>query len=203
MQYVHIKLFSTAFVACAILAPGISLAQTASTTDTALASTTLTLASSTASTTPVSATTTRINILLSQIDILKRQLSALVQEVMSLGGIGTSTPAIGGVAQISVPPTTTCTQFDRALGIGMKGTDIKELQQIIYENDPVFPKSAISGFFGAVTKSALMRFQVKFGITSPTGFMGPLTRDYINQECANGGQPQGVIPRMMLPGMIH
>jgi hypothetical protein len=184
MQYVHIKLFSTAFVACAILAPGISLAQTASTT-------------------PVSATTTRINILLSQIDILKRQLSALVQEVMSLGGIGTSTPAIGGVAQISVPPTTTCTQFDRALGIGMKGTDIKELQQIIYENDPVFPKSAISGFFGAVTKSALMRFQVKFGITSPTGFMGPLTRDYINQECANGGQPQGVIPRMMLPGMIH
>ncbi|MDB5188165.1 MAG: protein of unknown function with transrane region [Candidatus Kaiserbacteria bacterium] len=187
----------------AIVLPGHTWAQTTVATDTITASTTLTLATSTASTTPVSATTTQINVLLSQIDILKKQLSALVQQVMALGGIGTSTPAVADAMPPVVPAAFQCKQFDRAIGIGMQGEDIKRLQQIIFENDPVFPKSAITGYFGPVTKSAVMRFQAKFGITTPTGFMGPLTRDFINQECVNGGQPQGVIPRMMLPGMVH
>lgn len=187
MNYSTKSLLTGSVVALAMIVPVVSSAQSASSTATSTATIT--------TTSTVSATSTQITMLLSQIDALKLQLSALIQQVINLGGIGSSTLPFDrdgnhhsgfGTSTSSMPSIghPGCMKFERSIGLGMRGDDVKGIQEILAENDSTFPQSGVTGFFGHMTKNALKRMQDKFGITSTSvGFVGSTTRQFFNQEC--------------------
>ena len=85
-----------------------------------------------------------------------------------------------------------CSKFERNLRFGMRGEDVKCLQQFLKSQGPeIYPEGLVTGYFGPLTFSAVKRFQQKYwqeilspwGLTKdqPTGFVGPTTRAKINQ----------------------
>jgi len=85
-------------------------------------------------------------------------------------------------------------EFKADLEFGSKGFEVKELQQFLNKNGfvvaQVGPGSAgqETNYFGPLTKAALKKFQQAFaskileplGLKSPTGILGPLTKQLIN-----------------------
>jgi peptidoglycan hydrolase-like protein with peptidoglycan-binding domain len=70
--------------------------------------------------------------------------------------------------------------FTRPLKIGSTGTDVAALQQILITNGfLVFNAKSNPGYFGGVTRAALMKFQKSIGL-APVGSVGPATRRALN-----------------------
>lgn len=70
--------------------------------------------------------------------------------------------------------------FTKDLEMGMKDADVKALQDCL-KFEGVFPINTEStGYFGSVTKTAIAKFQAKYGI-SQVGRVGPLTRAKLNE----------------------
>ena len=82
----------------------------------------------------------------------------------------------------SSPAAAPRTAFNRPLGAGSKGTDITALQRIL-KNEGLLSVPA-TGYFGALTESAVKAFQEKYNIAKPGdsgyGFVGPKTRAKLN-----------------------
>ena len=80
-------------------------------------------------------------------------------------------------------------QFDRNLTIGARGEDVKALQQFLIDEN-VYPEKLVTGYFGPLTRAAVIRFQEKYvedilipwGLTpgTGTGFFGPMSRKKAN-----------------------
>lgn len=76
----------------------------------------------------------------------------------------------------------------RNLRQGNSGDDIKTLQSLLLK-EGVYPQGLITGYFGALTKQAVVRFQEKYvsqilapvGLTKGSGFVGPATRKKANE----------------------
>jgi len=108
---------------------------------------------------------------------LQAQISALMAQISALTG---STTTTGGSSYT----------FTRDLTIGSTGTDVMELQKFL--NGKGFAVSASgagsagqeSSYFGALTASALARYQAANGIAPAVGYFGPMTRANVN---ATGG----------------
>lgn len=89
---------------------------------------------------------------------------------------------------ITVP--TTCYTFDKNFGRGASDVSsanaVTQLQHFLADTG-YFDASLIgSGTFGPRTHEAVVRFQKASGINS-TGYVGPLTRNYIRTHCTNPG----------------
>jgi hypothetical protein len=77
--------------------------------------------------------------------------------------------------------------FGRNLSLGSRGDDVRALQQLLIREN-VYPQARITGFYGPLTRSAVVRFQEKYSqdILAPlgrvrgTGYFGPLTRAKAN-----------------------
>lgn len=70
--------------------------------------------------------------------------------------------------------------FVRDLTIGSVGDDVIELQNILESKGYLTMPVAVSkGYFGALTKSALAKYQREAGITPAVGYFGAKTRAYI------------------------
>ena len=108
-----------------------------------------------------------IQSLLDQINSLKQQIAALQSN------------------------TPMCAGLDINLYIGMvNNTRVRCLQQfLITQGAGIYPEALVTGNFGALTHSAVARFQNKYkyeiltplGLLQGTGFVGALTRQKINQ----------------------
>ena len=81
------------------------------------------------------------------------------------------------------PATTGGYTFNTNLMLGSKGVDVMNLQKVL--NMSADTKVASSGagspgsessYFGGLTKAAVVKFQVKNGITPAVGYVGPITR---------------------------
>jgi len=75
--------------------------------------------------------------------------------------------------------------FNKDLQFGQKNDDITALQNILKFNG-MFPTNAEStGYFGAITKEGVQKFQIQWGIVSPEdagyGRVGPKTRTILNR----------------------
>ncbi len=77
--------------------------------------------------------------------------------------------------------------FTRSLKIGSVGAEVKHLQEVL-NTDPT-TQVAVTGagsprnetsYFGRATKAAVIKFQIKKGITPAFGLVGPLTRAKLN-----------------------
>jgi hypothetical protein len=88
-----------------------------------------------------------------------------------------------------------CKNFQRFLKKGMKGEDVKCLQEILKSEGPeIYPEGLVTGYFGPLTFKALIKFQEKYskeilepwGLQKGTGFVGFLTLKKLNsilEEC--------------------
>ncbi len=70
------------------------------------------------------------------------------------------------------------TSFPENIYLGKKGIPIESLQKFLIE-ESVYPEKLITGYFGPLTKKAVIRFQVKNAIEPASGFVGPITRSLI------------------------
>lgn len=76
---------------------------------------------------------------------------------------------------------------------GAQGDDVKKVQEIL-ASDPSLFSVAPTGYFGPLTKAALIKFQVKFGL-APTGELDAETRAVMKEfraERKNGMVPAGL-----------
>lgn len=83
-----------------------------------------------------------------------------------------------------------CKSIKNFLKYGMRGEEIKCLQEVLKsEGGEIYPEGLITGYFGPLTLKAVKKFQLKYskeilapwGLTYPTGFVGPTTREKLNQ----------------------
>ena len=93
----------------------------------------------------------------------------------------------------------TCQRFDRNLYFGMRSKEVQCLQEFLKSQGPeIYPEGLVTGYFGPLTKKAVIRFQEKYReeilekwcldhnlaptcLLQGTGFVGPSTRAKINQ----------------------
>ncbi len=81
--------------------------------------------------------------------------------------------------------------FTSTLTSGSKGKTVEYLQECLSGLEGIYPDAEITGFFGAKTKEAVIKFQEKYadeilkpaGLTSGNGRVGPSTRKKLNDVC--------------------
>lgn len=98
------------------------------------------------------------------------------------------TAVSSGTAVVNVVATTTTKgkvlgatafMFKKDLGLGSKGDDVKELQKFLISQKLL--NSTATGNFGALTRTALIKFQARNKLP-PTGYFGPATRAFLNKK---------------------
>lgn len=73
--------------------------------------------------------------------------------------------------------------FNRDLTIGSSGADVIQLQKIMVARGYlVMPKNTAYGYFGGLTRSAVIKYQVEYGIKPSVGYFGPITRKHLNSH---------------------
>ncbi len=96
-------------------------------------------------------------------------------ESYSTGGLQTGTVGGGTVLGAST------FKFLKNLGFGSRGNDVIELHKILIAQGYLVLKTGLpTGWFGPMTKAALIKWQVANGIPA-TGVFGPLSRAKMNQ----------------------
>lgn len=90
---------------------------------------------------------------------------------------------------------TTSAEITSQMDIKDRGTQVSELQRYLATNSNIYPENIITGYFGALTQSAVKRFQtaqniVSSGTPSSTGYgrVGPQTMIRIN-SLISGSNP--------------
>lgn len=102
-----------------------------------------------------------------------------VSELKALGLTDAQAQAIAAVLSASASQNTSVstTAYTRDLTIGSTGSDVVALQDMLIANgNLVMPAGVSKGYFGALTKSSLMKYQTANGISPASGYFGPITR---------------------------
>lgn len=100
----------------------------------------------------------------------------------------------GSAGSVSTPATTiaspTNALFTVSLKLGMRSSDVYRLQQLLATDKELYPEGTLSGYFGPLTKEAVQRFQIKYGVVSLAGdagygSVGPKTRAKLQEIFRN------------------
>ena len=130
---------------------------------------------------------------------LQSQINSLLATIQALQGqLSSST---GGSS------TTTGYTFNTNLTMGSKGTDVTNLQKVLNMSADTRVNSTANGAgspgnetstFGGLTRAAVIKFQLKYGITPAAGYVGAITRAKLNSmntttvpPVVTPGNPQG------------
>jgi hypothetical protein len=108
--------------------------------------------------------------------------SASALTVDQLKALGLTDAQAAAIAAMLAPATTGTASFTytRDLTIGSTGSDVVALQDmLIASGDLVMPAGVSKGYFGAITKSALAKWQAAKGVSPASGYFGPITRSMI------------------------
>lgn len=71
------------------------------------------------------------------------------------------------------------------VSMGSSGSNVSNLQSFLATNSSIYPQGLVTGYFGPLTRQAVMNFQTAYDI-SPVGNVGPLTLAAINRVIAAG-----------------
>ena len=82
-------------------------------------------------------------------------------------------------------------QFEKELKVNSRGENVNELQKCLAKDTEIYPDGEITGFFGRLTKKAVIKFQEKYsedileplGLKEGTGKVGESTRAKLNEIC--------------------
>ena len=109
-------------------------------------------------------------------------------------GITTTTGTQTSAGSGGSASTNTCYTWSNYLGIGSRGADVVALQTWLvaqgYDIPLISANRTLKGYFGQTTANAVKELQTAIGQSS-TGFVGPLTIAYLNQNSC--GTTTGVI----------
>ena len=125
------------------------------------------------------------------------------------GGSGTFSPTptpvptpVPAPVPTPTPPTLlravapTLIELNRTLTVGSSGSDVDFLQEFLSKDLLIYPEGRVTGYFGSLTKSAVQKFQEKYGIAKKGdvgyGVVGPKTRAKVNELA--GGIGGGTLP---------
>jgi len=105
--------------------------------------------------------------------------------------LSTKILAVAFVVAIALTVTTVAGaagyQFSNSLTIGSTGADVTALQTALISGGYLtMPAGVSQGYFGALTKAAVVKFQVANGITPAVGYFGPITRAAFNNAVGAG-----------------
>lgn len=78
----------------------------------------------------------------------------------------------------------------QSLGAGSRGQQVTELQQTL--TNLKFYSGPITGYFGNLTRVAVIKFQRAYSISPAIGFVGPLTRTRLNQLAQENPTTQSI-----------
>lgn len=87
------------------------------------------------------------------------------------------TPNIQG---ISPPSFASLSPLISKYAYGQRGAHVTLLQQYLAKDSAIYPEGLVTGYYGPLTKKAIIRFQSKYGIEQ-TGISGPQTRAKLNE----------------------
>ncbi len=118
--------------------------------------------------------------------LTQAQISAIVSLLQSFGADATTVANVtaslnGQPTSGTVTTTTSGYNFATNLTIGSNGTDVTTLQQVLVgTGDLVMPSGVAYGYFGNLTKQAVIKYQLRNGISPAAGYVGPVTRARLN-----------------------
>lgn len=106
---------------------------------------------------------------------------------ISIKAVGTS-PALAQALPVLDSAQTQKAVLFKNLRQGNSGDDVKTLQTFLF-GAGLYPEGLVTGYFGSLTKRAVIRFQEKYaseiltpvGLARGTGFVGPSTRKKMNE----------------------
>ena len=92
------------------------------------------------------------------------------------------TPVVSPVVSTAVSSVVSAGfSFKKDLELGSKGADVTELQKVLVAGGYlVMPQGVAYGYFGSVTKTAVMKYQKAKGLTPVAGYVGAKTRAVLN-----------------------
>ncbi|MEK7477893.1 MAG: peptidoglycan-binding domain-containing protein, partial [Patescibacteria group bacterium] len=100
--------------------------------------------------------------------------TATIQELQAqIQSLQAMLAQLGGAAAPAASVT-----FTRDLTVGSKGADVSALQQMLIDAGDL-NIAAPTGYFGALTKAAVVIYQKDNGITPSVGYFGPKTRAFV------------------------
>ncbi len=115
---------------------------------------------------------------------------AKIAEVFAETAAVPSAPATQAVTEAVAQAAVAAPSITRRLAAGSRGEDVKALQAFLASDRNVYPEGEATGFFGALTRKAVQRFQEKHGIAKPGddgyGDVGPATRAKLSELRAGG-----------------
>lgn len=120
------------------------------------------------------------------IALIQQQIAAIMARIASLRG-GQATPA-----PTAVPPAYGV--FARVINPGERNDEVHRLQQLLAQDPAIYPEGTVSGYYGALTRNAVRRFQLKYGVISSendlgNGRVGPKTRAKLNEIFGGSSAP--------------
>jgi len=77
----------------------------------------------------------------------------------------------------------------RSLDVGMSGSDVSALQTYLASDVSLYPQGLVTGYYGSLTRSAVMKFQTRHGI-SAVGRVGPITLAALNLRMSSAPAAQ-------------
>jgi len=115
--------------------------------------------------------------------------AADIQLLVSLGVIpADKADAAMALAGGTTTTTTACGAYSRDLTLGSTGADVVALQDaLVAKGHLVIPTGVSKGYFGALTQSALAKYQAAVGISPTAGYFGPITRAKLSSDCSTTG----------------
>ncbi|MCF7865703.1 MAG: peptidoglycan-binding protein [Candidatus Pacebacteria bacterium] len=86
--------------------------------------------------------------------------------------------------------------FNTNLTIGSRGADVVALQSYLESKGLLtMPSGVAKGYFGGLTKSAVVAFQISKNVTPASGYFGPLTRAAANADGSSVSTATGACSR--------
>ncbi|MDP3725218.1 MAG: peptidoglycan-binding protein [Nanoarchaeota archaeon] len=117
---------------------------------------------------------------------------AKLNEILGSTVVATTPILVTTPSAIQVPIGHT---FAKRIVLGMQDEDVRKLQEILATDKDVYSEGLVTGYYGALTRKAVERFQEKHGIAKPGdpgyGDVGPGTRAKLNelpQALQSGGE---------------
>ncbi len=89
----------------------------------------------------------------------------------------------------NVPVRASCDNILQSMNVGAKGSSVSCLQEFLKnQGSDIYPEGIVSGYFGNLTKQAVIRFQEKYapeiltpvGLSNGSGYVGKMTLNKIN-----------------------